>query len=107
MLCKIRIILGIEAVTLILRPAVGIFQMYLFKSPFHRKSLSIPATGGPLHTVAWKQCWVVLKHGILYLYKTSFDIAAQHAYSVRNFSVAPVEEKRKQLVWVHSFIDDF
>ncbi|XP_065057027.1 uncharacterized protein LOC135685140 isoform X2 [Rhopilema esculentum] len=51
--------------------------------------------GTMLSTVVWKQCWVVLKHGILYLYKTSFDIAAQHAYSVRNFSVAPVEEKKK------------
>eukprot|EP00794_Sanderia_malayensis_P000359 gene359-992_t len=54
----------------------------------HKKS------SGPGLTT-WKQCWVVLKNGILYLFKTSFDIAAQHAYSVRNFSVAPIEDKRK------------
>ena len=63
---------------------------------FNKNVFAVTAGGTGLSHVVWKQCWVVLKNGILYLFKTSFDIAAQHAYSVRNFSVAPSEEKKKQ-----------
>ncbi|XP_065649718.1 uncharacterized protein LOC100205121 isoform X10 [Hydra vulgaris] len=53
------------------------------------------AGGHGLRPLTWKRYWCVVKHGNIYCYKTSFDIAADYAIPIKNFSIEDADEKKK------------
>ncbi|XP_065677078.1 uncharacterized protein LOC100205121 isoform X2 [Hydra vulgaris] len=53
------------------------------------------AGGHGLRPLTWKKYWCVVKHGNIYCYKTSFDIAADYAIPIKNFSIEDADEKKK------------
>lgn len=51
--------------------------------------------GHGLVPVGWKRYWCVVKVQKIYCYKTSFDIAADYAIAIQNYTVENATEKKK------------